>query len=259
MWKLVALLLLCILPVSASAENDTQLESPQEQYEYGAALIRFASLPKDRLQGIGLVVKAAHAGHAEAQFDLGMLFEGGLMGEVDTERSREWVDAAANKGSVRAQLLLAQRLYSGDVYDKDMDQAALWYLAAAAQGEANAQNNVAHMLEHGIVFQQDLARAEWWYENAARRGNTTAQYNIATVLAAENDTGTAAESSAWYEAAAKGGHPIAQHRLGQRYRDGKGLDKDPYKAVFWLAESAKSGRVEADKDLRELLDWEGHR
>lgn len=258
---LVALILACVSATSL-AQNPNPITSPHEQHQYGAALLKYASDPKDRLAGIGHIVEAAHGGYAEAQHDLAMLFENGLMGEPDMQQSRIWLESAASKGSVRAQLVLAQRLYTGEIYPRDQHQSGIWYLAAAAQGDASAQNNLAHMLENGIGFQEDRGRAKFWYKTAADRGNPTAQYNIASVLAAERegagDTGLS-EITAWYAKAASAGHSKAQHELGLNYRDGIGVERDTYRAVFWLAEAAKAGEREANRDLVELLGWHSER
>ena len=49
----------------------------------------------------------------------------------------------------------------------------------------------------------------------------------------------------FYTIAAEQGNPISQYNLGIMYKDGRGIDKNKEKAIFWLEKAAKKGVIEA--------------
>ena len=49
----------------------------------------------------------------------------------------------------------------------------------------------------------------------------------------------------FYTKAAEQGDPISQYNLGVMYKDGKGVNKDRAKAIFWLEKASNEGLVEA--------------
>ena len=49
----------------------------------------------------------------------------------------------------------------------------------------------------------------------------------------------------FYTIAAEQGNPISQYNLGIMYKDGRGVDKNKEKAIFWLEKAAKKGVIEA--------------
>jgi hypothetical protein len=57
---------------------------------------------------------------------------------------------------------------------------------------------------------------------------------------------------AYYQRAAAGGDVEAQLRLGEIYRDGDGIAKDPAKAREWLAKAAAQGSLRAAAALQNL-------
>ena len=90
----------------------------------------------------------AENGDAEAQFDLGLVYEKG--------------------GHVR-----------------DYAKARKWYQKAAEQGHTQALYNIGFMYERGRGVKQDVTEARKWYQRAARKGHppcknppSSAQYAI---------------------------------------------------------------------------------
>jgi TPR repeat protein len=86
------------------------------------------------------LIKAAERGDAEAQFNLGIMYENGLLdsryvAEGSRPEAERWFLAAAEQGLARAQVKVAE-MYAGEA-DSSV-QACEWYLLAA-QGLSGMQ------------------------------------------------------------------------------------------------------------------------
>jgi TPR repeat protein len=83
------------------------------------------------------LLQAARRGNAEAQFNLGMMYENGLddsryVIEGDRSEAMRWLLAAAEQGLPRAQIRLAE-IYAGEPETPGSSvKACQWYLLAAA-------------------------------------------------------------------------------------------------------------------------------
>jgi len=83
----------------------------------------------------------------------------------------------------------------------------------------------------------------------------SAKYQYLYAVLAENRIVTDASPMQWYLQAAINGYPKAQYRLAQCLVTGNGCERDPNKAVNWLAITADSGDAKAAYLLaQELLD-----
>lgn len=82
---------------------------------------------------------------------------------------------------------------------------------------------------------------------------------------AQNDIGqlfsTAGKHEAaiyWLQLAAQQENPDAMQWLGSCYLSGKGVPKDDYLAVMWIAKAASFGHVIAKAQMDSLLSWLPH-
>jgi len=88
------------------------------------------------------IQKAAAAGEAWAQADLGSLYEDGLVvAKSDTEAAR-WYQRAAEQGYAGAQTNLGVMYANGTGVKRDRDEAIRWLRKAAAQGDRVAKENL---------------------------------------------------------------------------------------------------------------------
>lgn len=85
---------------------------------------------------------AAKNGHADSQFNLGLMYEQGI-------------------GT-----------------DKDESQAVTWYRESAVQGNSAAQFNLAVLYENGRGTKVDFAKANKWYRSASVQGDALAIGNL---------------------------------------------------------------------------------
>jgi TPR repeat protein len=210
---------------------------------------------KDFAKAVECWSKAAKAGNAEAQSNLGKAYYYGEGVPQDKGKAAEWGAKAAAQDYAKGQNFLGFCYSNGEGVPQDKAKAVEWYAKAAAQGYAGAQYNLGFCYGSGEGVPQDKAKAVEWYAKAAAQGYVMAQNNLG--LAYENgdgvplDKGKAVE---WYAIAAAQGNAEAQYNLGLAYADGEGVPEDIAKAVEWLKKAAAQGHPYAKAALEELDD-----
>ena len=165
-------------------------------------------------------IKAAEAGHNEAQRGLEMQHERGHLGVVD-EQVFNWYVWSAEQGHLWAQLFLAEAYRSGDVVELDSEQAVYWLTKAAELGDKDSQHELGSMYKEGHYVARDYELARYWYCKAAEQGDD-----------------------------------LSQIFLAEMYEDGRGI-KDDKQAAFWFRKALGSLRdTHAKKGLKRLgIDW----
>jgi TPR repeat protein len=177
--------------------------------------------------------KSAEQGYAEAQFNLGLMYQNGFGVIQDDNEAVKWFRKSAEQGNADAQCYLGFMYERGLGITQDYNEAVKWYRKSAEQGNAQAQYNLGIMYEDGNGVTQDYSEAVKWYRKSAEQGNTRAQYN-----------------------------------LGRMYEEGNGVTQDFEEVVKWFQKKAEQGNTDAQyilgsiyyKKARELLknrDYEG--
>ena len=139
--------------------------------------------PQTATAGIDPTLLAkANTGNAEAQFNLGTIYDLGLGVKQDPVKAATWYRKAAEQGYAHAQSTLAALYFGGEGVPQDYAQAAEWYRKAAEQGLAEAQYNLGQIYAFGRSVPQDYELAIKWYRKAADQGNVDAQYNLGTLF-----------------------------------------------------------------------------
>jgi len=91
----------------------------------------------------------AELGDAEAQFNLGVLYDEGAGVEQNLITAAAWYRKAAEQGFIDAQTNLGIMYYHGLGVDPDLEAAAHWFRLAADQGDAEAMNYVQRIQNAG--------------------------------------------------------------------------------------------------------------
>ena len=87
--------------------------------------------------------------------------------------------ARAEAGVAEAQFNLGNMYENGQGVPQDDAETVRWYRLAVDQGHADAQYNLGVMYDNGRGVPQDYAEAVRWYRLAAEQGHADAQYNLA--------------------------------------------------------------------------------
>ena len=105
----------------------------------------------DLKKGFDACFRAAELGLAEAQFNLGVMFEDGLGTE------------------------------------QNLKEAAIWYRRAATNGDERAMNNLGNLYWHGKGVDKDKLKAQTLYAEAADNNSSFAQFNLGLIRNKGND------------------------------------------------------------------------
>ncbi len=112
-----------------------ELYDAEEQFNKG---YKYAKR-KNYSQAVKWYRKAADQGHAGAQNNLGLCYEGGIGVEQDLEKAVEWYTKAAEQGEKYAQCNLGLCYENGEGVEQDCMKAAKWYIMSAEQGHKRAK------------------------------------------------------------------------------------------------------------------------
>jgi len=96
----------------------------------------------------------------------------------DYSKAVELFRKAAEQGNADAQFNLGQMYDQGKGVKQDYAKAVELFRKAAKQGNADAQYNLGQMYDKGKGVKQDYAKAVAWYGKAAEQGDAYAQYNL---------------------------------------------------------------------------------
>ncbi len=200
----------------------------------------------------------ARAGDADAQFNLGALYENGFGVAPDADRAANWYREAATRRLGLAQIALARLRHAGAIDDDVVENPIELLESAARRGSVEAQYELGVAYDRGLGVTQNHATAAGWYQRAAEQGLADAQYNIATLY--DEGLGTARDAERahqWYMRAADTGEPRAMNNLGFLYEKGLNGPQDYGKAILWYRRAARRGLAIAQSNLAALY-YLGH-
>jgi len=80
----------------------------------------------------------AELGDAEAQYNLGVMYDQGAFVDRDLARAASWYRKAAEQGFMDAQTNLGMMYYRGEGVTRDRTEAARWFQLAADKGDVEA-------------------------------------------------------------------------------------------------------------------------
>ncbi len=172
----------------------------------------------------------------------------------------------AEQGDAQAQHNLGMMYESGQGVPKDDNKAVEWYRKAAEQGHANAQYSLDSMQENGQGVLQDNTKAFKDGEAAAQRGDYATALQLWRPLAEQGHARAQvnlghmyskgrgvplddAEAVKWYRIAAEQGDARAQRNLGLMYAIGRGVPQDYVSGHMWSNLAAAQDYEGARKSL----------
>ena len=117
------------------------------------------------------MLKAADAGHAAAQNNIGLSYLHALGVPKDEKMAFSWFDKAAKQGLPYAQSELAMLYYEGIGVEKSTQKAYDWWLIAAKQEDEYAQFNLASV----FLEQKDMKQAYYWFTRASNNNHPDAK------------------------------------------------------------------------------------
>lgn len=154
----------------AAAEGETEAGTPAIPAEaeelYAKALDSIKTL--------------ADAGNVKAKKALGDYYFGGYAGIAqDYAKALELYTEAGEKGDADAQAQVGYIYQYGCGVDPDYEKAMEWNNRAAQQGNAQGQAQIGWLYQQGLGVTQNLDEAGRWYTRAADQGNKWAEDRLA--------------------------------------------------------------------------------
>jgi TPR repeat protein len=116
----------------------------------------------------------AEQGDAEAQYNLGLMYDKGQGVVQDYKKAVKWYRKSAEQGYAMAQSNLGFAYGQGQGVVQDNKEAVRWYRKSAEQGDAWGQYNLGVMYYYGKGVVQDNIYAHMWWNIAASNGNKNA-------------------------------------------------------------------------------------
>jgi len=132
------------------------------------------------------------------------------------------------------------------------------FYVLAKDGDPKAQFNVGLIYANGKGVNKDSYQAMEWYKKAAEQGNSAAQYNLAKLIAQRPDSKDPRAMKKimyWYEKAAESGRKEAVNDLALLYLEGKGVEKNEFKAFELFKKAARMGDSAAQINLALIYAW----
>ncbi|KAG0260127.1 hypothetical protein DFQ27_003736 [Actinomortierella ambigua] len=173
----------------------------------------------------GAEIQAAERGDAEAQFNLGLMYEHGRGVEQSDVEAIKWYTKAANQGNSKAQFNLGLMYRNSRGVGQSETEAIKWYTKAASHGNPEAQFKVGCMHETGRGVEQSYVEAVRWYTKAASQGNSNAQNNLGCLYdlgqGVKQDDMMAVE---WYKKSSAQGNTHGHGNLASMYELGFGVE-----------------------------------
>jgi len=112
----------------------------------------------------------ADQGSADAQYDVGEMFEKGSGVATDIKKAFAWFEKAASQGHVKAQFKVAYMYYKGQGVDANINKAYQLMEKPANDGNVRAQFYLAQMLANGDGVKTDHDEAFTWYSRSSLGG-----------------------------------------------------------------------------------------
>lgn len=157
---LAAAIVAILLPLHPAAA--TSVEEPEMTVEQGTEAYQGG----DYETALTIWRTLADRGDAEAQYNLGLMYNNGRGVEQDYSQAAEWFRKAAEQGFLQTQFMLANMYAKGRGVAQDDAQAAIWFRKAAEQGNTTAQYTIGTMYAEGRGVQQDKVQALVWLDLA---------------------------------------------------------------------------------------------
>lgn len=206
-------------------------------------------------------LSAAERGDAEAQIAVGKFCSGRRNSD---EEAFKWYRKAAEQGHPEAQYELGLWYdgLGGSGVEEDEAEAVKWYRKAAEQGHDLARNALSVCYEKGTGVAKDPDEAKKWKEMYLQSGVPVVLYTTGMQLAKRGRPGDVEEAVKYWRRAAEWKDPslnavpavgAAQYQLGRSLYYGIGLHENKSAGIEWFRKAAKNGNSDA-KEMLEVLD-----
>ena len=122
-------------------------------------------------QALRLWLPIAEKDNADAQYNLGILYQKGLGVEKNPKTAFIWYKRASANGHTDAMYNLGIMYNKGRVIYRSPKDALKWWKRSAELGNSEAQFNIAVEYFYGRNTGKDIPKALVWWKKSAQQGN----------------------------------------------------------------------------------------
>lgn len=195
--------------------------------------------------------RAALAGHTEARYLLGSMYENGLGSQRDYNKAFANYLLAAQDNHLEAAYKVGLFYYEGKgVRSKDITNAKFWL--------KRANNHEASSLLRTIEAEENkVSEKEEKEEVVIKKVETDAEIIAKQVSGGDSyfNNGFYKDAYEWYIVAANKGDSYSQDKVAWMLYMGKGVKKDRNAGIEWWKKAARQGNVSAINYLTRLGQW----
>jgi len=120
----------------------------------------------------------AQKGQANAQHNLGIMYEKGLGVAKNDKTALNWFKKAAEQGHAKSQYILGTKYFYGDSQPQDYAQAIYWWEKATKQNIISAGYNLGVLYLYADDKFKNEALAHKWLKQAAAAGHEKAKAEL---------------------------------------------------------------------------------
>lgn len=241
--------------------EESQRGNAAAERSWGYALVVQSRSKADVSSGLQLLQDSAGKGCVPAMVSLGLLYEGDQYIERNYNEAFRWFSRAADSNNAAGQLELGVCYHNGRGTARDDAMAASLYRLSAAQGNYAAMRSFGYVLMNGRGVDKDLDQARYWLTRAAREGNNRrAMYDLGALCMRKfPDANATTEAFRWYRQSADLGDALACFQVAKFYYNGwAGVEINLDEYHHWLTRAATLGATQAQRlmgDAYRVGDW----
>ena len=189
------------------------------------------------------------------QLELGFLYAQGIEGRPDYAKAVEWYQKAADAGSNAAMYLLAVMSIEGLGTEQDYAAALRWAQKMADSGDGSGYMLLGLLHESGSGVPQDNTTAVQHYGYATREARDIgARYRLGMLnLEGKGVPKNPVRAMEWLESAASQGDRHACYQLGYMYFTGTGVGVDYVRSGVWFEKAVASDGPAAHKRFPDIF------
>jgi len=226
----------------------------QAQYDLGYMYEEGRGVKQDSTKAMQCYLKAAEQGHAKAQYELGLMYARLPVNKKNEEEAIRWIQTAMDGFREAAEQGDAEaQCRLGEIYDtaRSGSQSRKVKMIAAALGLSSGEKDAQWFGEESARWFQ---MATDGFRQIAEQGDAKAQFELGGIYCWLLGGRENEEKGVyWFERAAKQGHVDAQYELGQMYSTGWCVaQQETLEALKWYTRAAEQGHLLAQTRLAKM-------
>ncbi|MFN6414704.1 MAG: hypothetical protein ACK4V2_02905 [Pseudomonadota bacterium] len=237
-------------------------EDGYAQLNLGLMHAKGIGTPEDLTESTACFRRAAEAGIARAQYNMGIACDQGKGILKNTRESLCWYEKARDQGYIPAIQQLRTMYAHAINVERDLNEVTRLLHLEAEHGDISSQCALGSLYctgnesTYGLSVPIDREKALYWYQRAAEQGDASAQYNLGLLHVKTNSDSTQhkARAFSWIQQAAEKQFIASYYTLACFYRDGIGTERNDVEAAKWFLLGAENGDALAQLNLGVVYD-----